>query len=201
MGEDPRLAPNAPDYRTEQDRVAALLRRWADAEDEPDKLILPLEHAYTPAELSFGSLKGADAGIASVLVKAASAADCDLHLVLVSIEESGSAYETGGGYRGRRWNRYDDDDDDGGDDEFEVIDVDERALTLTEWRRPDGTAAGFNDFPFEEEELCPPDAFDDLTPDEQHFQEATGNEGASFERTYRRAGLVLWPHSRRLAWY
>jgi hypothetical protein len=196
---DSRLAPNAPDYRSEQDRVAALLRRWADAEDEPDKLILPLEHAYTPAELSFGSLKGADAGIASVLVKAASAADCDLHLVLVSIEESGSAYETGGGYRGRRWNRYDDDDDDGGDDEFEVIDVDERALTLTEWRRPDGTAAGFNDFPFEEEELCPPDAFDDLTPDEQHFQEATGNEGASFERTYRRAGLVLWPHSRRLA--
>lgn len=195
---DSRHAPNAPDYRVEQDRVAALLRRWADAEDEPDKLILPLEHAYTPAELSFGALKGADAGIASVLVKAASAADCDLHLVLVSIEESGSAYETGGGYRRRRWDR-DDDDDDGDDDEFEVIDVDERALILSEWRRPDGTAAGFNDFPFEEAELCPPDAFDDLTPDEQHFHEASGNEGASFERTYRRAGLVLWPHARRLA--
>src|SRR6185437_16508631 len=44
-----------------------------------------------------------------------------------------------------------------------------------------------------------PDAFDDLTPDEQHFHEASGNEGASFERTYRRAGLVLWPHARRLA--
>jgi hypothetical protein len=198
---DSRLAPNAPDYRSEQDRVAALLRRWADAEDEPDKLILPLEHAYTPAELSFGSLKGADAGIASVLVKAASAADCDLHLVLVSIEESGSAYATGD-YRGRRWNRYDDDDDDdddGDDDEFEVIEVNDRTLILSEWRRPDGTTAGFNDFPFEEEELCPPDAFDDLTPDEQHFQEASGNEGASFERTYRRAGLVLWPHARRLA--
>ena len=195
---DSRLGPSAPDYRSEQDRVAALLGRWADAEDEPDKLILPLEHAYTPAELSFGSLKGADAGIASVLVKAAPAADCDLHLVLVSIEESGSAYATGGGYRRRGWGRYDDDDD-GDDDEFEVIEVDDRALILSEWRRPDGTAAGFNDFPFEEEELCPPDAFDDLTPDEQHFQEASGNEGASFERTYRRAGLVLWPHSRRLA--
>ncbi len=195
---DSRLGPSAPDYRSEQDRVAALLRRWADAEDEPDKLILPLEHAYTPAELSFGSLKGADAGIASVLVKAAAEADCDLHLVLVSIEESGSAYATGGGYRRRGWGRSNDDDDDD-DDEFEVIDMDERALTLTEWRRPDGAAAGFNDFPFEEEELCPPDAFDDLTPDEQHFQEASGNEGASFERTYRRAGLVLWPHARRLA--
>jgi hypothetical protein len=195
---DSRFGPSAPDYRSEQDRVAALLSRWADAEDEPDKLILPLEHAYTSAELSFGSLKGADAGIASVLVKAAAAADCDLHLVLVSIEESGSAEGTGG-YRPRRWNRYDDDDDDDDDDEFEVIEVSDRALILSEWRRPDGTAAEFSKFPFEEEELCPPDAFDDLTPDEQHFQEASGNEGASFERTYRRAGLVLWPHSRRLA--
>ena len=39
----------------------------------------------------------------------------------------------------------------------------------------------------------------DLEPDEQHFHEATGNEGASFERAYRRAGLVLWPRRRRLA--
>jgi hypothetical protein len=45
----------------------------------------------------------------------------------------------------------------------------------------------------------PPDAFEDLTPDELHFHEATGNEGASFERTYRRAGFVLWPATRRLA--
>ena len=43
------------------------------------------------------------------------------------------------------------------------------------------------------------DAFDDLEPDEIHFQEATGNEGASFERTYRRAALVLWPQDRTFA--
>ena len=75
--------------------MVELLRSWASAEDEPDKLILPLEHAYTPAELSFSALKGADAGVASVLVKAAAEADCDLHLALVSIEESGSAEHTG----------------------------------------------------------------------------------------------------------
>ena len=70
---------------------------------------------------------------------------------------------------------------------------------MTEWRRPDGGEAGFDDFPFAEDELCPPDAFEDLMPDEQHFHEATGNEGASFERTYSRAGFVLWPTARRLA--
>jgi len=189
-----RRSLKAPDYRAEHGRVVQLLRSWASAEDEPDKLILPLEHAYTPAELSFGALKGADAGVASVLVKAAAEADCDLHLALVSIEESGSAEHTGY-YGRRRWSRDDDEDS----EEFEVAEVIDRALILSEWRRPDGGEAGFDDFPFAEDELCPPDAFEDLTPDEQHFHEATGNEGASFERSYRRAGFVLWPRVRRLA--
>ena len=39
----------------------------------------------------------------------------------------------------------------------------------------------------------------DLVPDEEHFHETTGNEGASFERTYRRAPLVLWPSERVFA--
>jgi len=38
-----------------------------------------------------------------------------------------------------------------------------------------------------------------MEPDEEHFQEATGNEGASFERTYRRAALVLWPREQFFA--
>ena len=44
-------ALKAPDYRTEHGRVVELLRNWASEEDEPDKLILPLEHFYTPAEI------------------------------------------------------------------------------------------------------------------------------------------------------
>ena len=51
----------------------------------------------------------------------------------------------------------------------------------------------------EDQELAPPDACDDLAPDEEHFHEATGNEGASFERTYRRAALVLWPSDKVFA--
>lgn len=188
------LALKAPDYRAEHGRAVELLRSWANAADEPDKLILPLEHVYTPAELSFSALKGADAGVASILVKAAAEADCDLHLALVSIEESGSAEHAPYYDRRRRWSR-----DEEEDEEFDVAEVFDRALILSEWRRPDGGEPEFGDFPFSEDELCPPDAFENLTPDEQHFHEATGNEGASFERTYRRAGLVLWPIARRLA--
>jgi predicted 2-oxoglutarate/Fe(II)-dependent dioxygenase YbiX len=197
-----KRALKAPDYRAEHGRVVELLRNWASAGDQPDKLILALEHVYTPAELSFSALKGADAGVASVLVRAAAEADCDLHLALVSIEESGSAEYTGYFDR-RRWSRADEEEDEDEDEdvdvEFEVAEILDRALILSEWRRPDGGEVEFDDFPFAEDELCPPDAFEDLTPDEQHFHEATGNEGASFERTYRRAGLVLWPAARRLA--
>lgn len=189
-----KTAPTPPDYRAEQDRITELLLSWNEAADEPDKLILPLEHAYTQAELSFETLKGRDAAIASVLVGAAAAAECDLHLALVSIEESGSAEHTGH-YRRRRYQDWDQDDD----EEFEVGEIFDCALTLSQWRRPDGGTPALGDFPFTEDELCPPEAFEDLSPDEEHFHEATGNEGASFERTYRRAGLVIWPHSRRLA--
>ena len=188
---------DAPDYREEQARVSQLLRDWTDTPDEPDKLILPLEHAYTPAELSFEALKGADAGMASVLVRAADEADCDLHLALMTVEESGSAEQTGYYSRGRWRGGGSEEADDG--EAFDVIEVDDQSMTLSGWRRPDGKTAGLGDLPFDENELCPPDAFEDMTPDEQHFHEATGNEGASFERTYRRAGLVLWPRTRRLA--
>ena len=194
--------PEPPRYETERAALTDLLQQWAadkasSDDDSPEKLIYPLHHAYTPAGLAFDALKGADAATASVLVPAAEQADCDLHLALASIEESGSAEYTGGYYGSRRrWGRSDEAEE---DEEFEVGEIFDRRATLTGWRRPDGGSPDLGVLPFEENELCPPDAFDDLEPDEQHFHEATGNEGASFERTYRRAGLVLWPRGRRLA--
>lgn len=190
--------PGPPSHEAEQAAVVELLRQWAASrelpdDDSPEKLIYPLEHAYTPAALAFDALKGADAAAASVLVPAAEQTDCDLHLVLVSIRESGGAEYTGY-YRSRRRGRSEE-----ADDGFEIVEVYDRSTRLSEWRRPDGGRPNLSDFPFEETELCPPDAFDGLEPDEQHFHEATGNEGASFDRTYRRAGLVLWPRARRLA--
>ena len=168
--------------------MAEVLRTWASAEDEPDKLILPLEHAYTPAELSFGALKGADAGVASVLVKAAAEADCDLHLALVSIEESGSAEHTG--YYGRRWGR------DEESESFEVAEVFDRALTPVRVAASGRRRGRVRRFSLYRGRTVPGGCLEDLAPDDEHFHEATGNEGASFERNYRRAGFVLWPAAR-----
>ncbi len=219
-------APQPPSYDTETAGLTRLLRGWSQArattakagvdqgaaqqtaatDQAPDKLIYPLEHAYTEAEISFQALKGADAAAAAVLAAAAPAAGCDLHVALLRIEESGSAEYTGySGSRGR--GRFgsrgrDDDDDEDDDDEdgsnFDIGEIIERSLTLSHWRRPDGMPAAFGDFPFKDDDICPSDALETMDPDEQHFQEATGNEGASFDRSYQRAALVLWPKQQRL---
>ena len=194
----PGRLPEFPSYANQQARLAALLQAWgADLSrrsitDAPEKLIFPLEHAYTSAELGFGTLKGADAAAAAVLMAAAQAADCDLHLALISVQESGSAEYTGYGSSYRRWSEPE-------EDEFEEIEVFDRSIALSTWQRPDGQPSVLGEIPVGDEELSPPDALDDLEPDEEHFHEATGNEGASFERTYRRAALVLWPRKRFFA--
>jgi predicted 2-oxoglutarate/Fe(II)-dependent dioxygenase YbiX len=197
--------PLPPNHEREQAGIESLLQRWcadktAPDDTTPEKLVYLLEHAYTPAELSFPALKGADAAAASVLTAAARQSDCDLHVALLTIAEGGWAEHTGNS-RSYRWGSDDDDDDDDDedDDDFEIGEVLDCSRTLSDWGRTDGSRVALGAFPITDAELSPPDALADMEPDEQHFQEATGNEGASFERTYRRAALVLWPQARRLA--
>jgi predicted 2-oxoglutarate/Fe(II)-dependent dioxygenase YbiX len=194
----PNHLPQPPRYESEQARSALVLRQWAEStglpdDDAPEKLIYPLEHAYTPAELSFAALKGADAAVSVVLAAAAPQAGCDIHLALVSIEESGIAEHSDYHPSHRRWRSAAE------EDEFEIIEVSERTATLSHWQRPDGGPTELGALPFADEELCPPDALAEMEPDELYFEEATGNEGASFARTYRRAAVVLWPQRRWLA--
>ena len=102
VGEGP--PPSAPDYESVQRQAIALLRLWdrgqgslAGSEPESDqsqaKLIYPLEHAYTQAELDFSALKGADAAVAGVILESARETDCDLYLALdFETEQRGRPY-------------------------------------------------------------------------------------------------------------
>jgi len=190
----------APDFRKEAEQAADLLGQELASPRGPRKLAWLLEHQYTQAELAFDTLKGADRGIASVLAEAADRTDCELHLGIVHIEESGSAeisYEDYG-CRRRRWNPWDNDDDDESDEdaEFEVVDPCEYAAFINTWVAPDGRAIPFGPIPLDEGELLPTRALDKEKPDVQRVTEATGNEGASYERSYHRAALVLWSRGR-----
>jgi predicted 2-oxoglutarate/Fe(II)-dependent dioxygenase YbiX len=166
--------PQPPDYGAEQAQVTALLHAWGKpdgtsgntpneepATSSPIKLIYPLEHAYTEAELGFDTLKGADAAVAAVVNGAAAAAGCDLYLALVSIEESGWAEYTGGG----RWD----------DPELEIGEVTDSRQTIHDWRHPDGSRPAMGELPFADGEVCPPGALDDRDAAETEFEEATGN--------------------------
>ena len=85
------------------------------------------------------------------------------------------------------------------EDDFEIIEVYDSFQKVGEWRKPDGSQPNLRELGFEEEELCPPDLFSSMDPTDLSFSEATGNEGASFERSYHFAALVLWPKGRALA--
>lgn len=194
--------PTPPDHREATARVAQVLDHWlglldreGPAELLPEKLVCVLEHRYTPAEHAFAGLKGADAATASVLRAAANAAGFRLDLALMSIEERGSARPADGGPRHNSllpgWRNE-------SDRAFEVLGITDRSLTLTDWRDPEDAVVGLGPMPVEAHELCPQGALDDAPPDEKAYQEANGNEGATFERAWRRAALVLWPAYRFL---
>lgn len=189
-----RTAVPTPDNRQAIADVAEHLRGWDDG--WPTKMLYLLEHKYSIAGLSMHALKGRDAAIAGVLIPAAEQAECAVHLAMVSIQEAGSAtcYQP---YRSRysHWGRrsYYEDDIEQSDDDFEVEEVFDQACTVSHWLTSDNRPGAMGPLGFEATELVPQDGLDDATPDEQSFHEATGNEGASFERTYLNAALVIWP--------
>ncbi len=174
---------STPDDRQAVAACARELEEWTKRDDAPEKIVYLLEHHYTQAALSLASLKNGDAARALVLRKAAEQSGCAFHLGLVHIEEFGSAEYSGG---------WDDDDD---EENYEVYEVCDGSWFIDQWRNGRDEPMDFGEIPLGVDELLPPGALDDEEPDESHFSEATGNEGGSFERTYLRAALVLWPQS------
>lgn len=192
----------APLYAPEIAAASRMLKGAFAAPTAPAKLAWLLEHQYSPAGLSFGGLKGEDAAMAKVLRAAAEQAGCAVHLGIVHIEETGPAqpdYEAGYGYSRRgRWRNYHEDEveDDASSDSFEVIEVSDGSRHIDQWVNTQDQPVAFGKLPLADGEVLPADALDDEAPDEQRLTEATGNEGASFERSYHRAALVIWPCER-----
>lgn len=181
----------APDYSERIRDIAEQLVAWRESEEGSDKLIWLLEHNYSEAGLSFDALKNADAALAAVLDSAAERADCELHAAIMHIEEEGNAdYSVSETYHGRHW------DDIHVDAEFgEVL---YGTYWLDNWANRDGERPEYGKIKLHPEELLPAGALDGAEPDEQWVNEATGNEGATVERTYRHAVFSVWPRRRTL---
>ncbi|MFN0106095.1 MAG: 2OG-Fe(II) oxygenase [Bryobacteraceae bacterium] len=200
----------APNYGVHVAKAAAVLEEYWSSPDAPPKIAWLLDHQYSPAGLSFSSLKGADAAKSRVLVHAAAQAQCVAHLGVVHIGETGGAEEDGGYYYNSRRSRYrdydqhdeeeesEDEDSDDEDMSFTAVTVDDAWQYLDEWRDTDDRVVEFGRIPLTEGELLPAGALDDEPPDDKRLTEASGNEGATYERSYHRAALVLWPANRMI---
>ena len=97
------------------------------------------------------------------------------------VEETGSGWYDG----------YEDVVEDIADGEFEFYDIVDVECRLDGWARPDGAAADYGALPLLAGELMPAGRLDPERPDSQRLLEASGNEGATIERFYRRAALVV----------
>ena len=180
----------APDDTQPVERLAQRLADWEHAADAPGKLAWVLEHDYSEAGLSFAALKNRDAALARILAAAAERAGCALQAAILHLEKWGAVdYSAVGG--GWGWDEPDDDD-------LEMGEVEDYDQWLDGWVSPDGNHLPFGRIHLPPAELLPRGVLDDAEPDEQHVEEATGNAGATIERSYRRAALVLWPRSRTI---
>ncbi len=180
--------PPVPSGR-DVDRVEAELCRWV-ARGTPPKLCSVMSHSYSRAELSWEALKGKDKARAIALRTAAGRLGFEAYLAMIHIEESWSAeqlHPTGGYWGRRRWHHYDADPE---PSEVDLIELHESTRVI---RWADTSETGDHPLPFGDEELCPPGILDEEDPDEFHYHEATGNEGATVERTYLRAAVITWP--------
>jgi len=204
-----QAALTAPLYEREIATTAEILGATFRKGGAPTKLAWLLEHQYSAAGLSFAGLKGHDAARVQVLSQAAERAGCAAHLGVVHIEEMGPAephfdmYEYGGWRSGWQDDDAPDEEEDLDQekeadvrDDFDVIEVSDAWHYVDHWVDAQNRSVDFGKLPLKENELLPAGALDDAAPDEQRLTEATGNEGASFERSYRRAALLMWPRNR-----
>ena len=172
----------APDHGALVAPLAAEIEARCRDPEASGKLVWLLEHDYSEAGLSFATLKNVDAAIARVLAEAAGRACCLLHAAILHVEETASAWYEG-------WD-YEVEDVADGDYEFtEIIDAE---CWLDGWVRAGGASPGYGALPLLPGETMPAGRLDLGRPDRQRLTEATGHEGATVERQYRRAALVLW---------
>ncbi len=189
--DDRTTARTAPDHGEQIDRIAQRLVAWQGEEPATGKLVWLLDHEYSEAGLSFDTFKNADAARAQVLAAAAERAGCEIFAAILHIEEHGDAT-----WRGQYV--YTGDWDAGSVETMEIGELFDHHRRLDGWASRDGARPRLGALDLGAGELLPRGALDRAAPDEQRLHEATGNEGVSLERAYRRAALVLWPRSRTL---
>lgn len=197
--------PEAPHHAAAVAGTARLIKELFSAPEPLSKLAVPFTHQYTESGFDPKHLKGADRARADVLIRAAQALNYQCYFALLTLHQEGipdyGSLDNGDswGRRGSRWS-YDDYDEGGGDEsdddsDGEFEEIFEEELKLEHWRDPEGREQSFGTIHFEDNEILGVEDKEGWSC-KQEVREATGNEGASMDRWYRQAVLVIWPRER-----
>lgn len=167
----------------QMNHLATLIDQWHKNDAAPEYQCYILEHVYTEAQIT--GFKNRDRAVVDLLLRTIAHHSLDVVLYVGSIrfEESGSARV-----------RY------GGDWSPEEVDDSSLVFTPLKLLQPYGTSTAADDDPplkikrqidLSTADLIQEDYFEGESADDESLEEATGNEGASFNRSYQRTALLL----------
>ncbi|KAJ3933304.1 MAG: hypothetical protein NXY57DRAFT_892288 [Lentinula lateritia] len=196
-----------PDMHSSIMSLRRVLKKWRTykyPDIEPNIMCHILSHRYSPAGLSTGfkALKGKDSYLVAQLMPLATEQEFFVGLANLTYHQTGTADGNGGygnyykrrrGY-GRygygRYGYYDSDCDDDDDEEVPGIDeVTDTTLTVENLFDMVGNKpAGSKKILLDLENLVQQDAFEDVEPDEDHYEGYMGNVS-----WYRRTVLIITP--------
>ena len=175
--------PAPADNKKEVSAIVSAIEAWngdIESGDCPNMMTYMLEHQYCEAGLSFHLLKNVDRAVGDVLVQAKSEIDFDLYVANVYLSEYWTASHCDGLY------------------DYKTEALETTRVGAMHLKAYDDTILDYN-IELDTQLLVPQGFFRTIKPDKENFQEATGNEGATVDKHYKWAGLLIWPAKKRTA--
>ena len=169
-------------------QVVETITEWTAADEKgPSVMAYVLDHKYCDASLSFSALKNKDRAVADLLQNARKQVNFDLYLTKVTKEERWYCDPNEATHPCRYC------DGSCGDyilaDEFSLSSLKVNSSMLTPSGEREEVVEDFTD---QLKGLMPTG---DAMADKEEFAEATGNQGATLDKTYFRTALFVRPHS------
>ena len=162
-------------------RAVDAMKEWTEQPDSyPPMIAIPLAHKYCEASLSFSGLKNMDRAKADLLTTAKKRVEFDLFLCIIKLSQL---------WGGECDSEY---------GSFMQGDFIEQEIKAEELVSPGGKKA--ENLTLDDEMIIPEGVLDNVLtndPDGEDI-ERTGNEGATMDRWYSQAALLLWPKQHRL---
>jgi hypothetical protein len=79
-------------------------------------------------------------------------------------------------------------------DDYEMEEIYDSSLTVDHWIDAAGKLKEFGEITLTEEQIVSKMELDEREPDEQEVEGPTGNAGATMDRWYHQAAMVIWPN-------